>query len=186
MKASCYKGQLLVAMPSLMDPFFSRSVTCICEHKEEGAFGIVINQIHENITEKDFFSGLDIEYHQGAGGKNIHCGGPVQRYNVFVLHGEPFYWQNCFSITDMLAMSSTIDILQAIARGDGPEKYLIATGCAGWAPGQLEAEMQKNAWIICPMDEGLLFNTPADERWEVAMGLLGIDPVSIPDGAGHA
>lgn len=181
-----YKGQLLIAMPNLTDPFFSRSVTCICEHKEEGAFGIVISQTHSTITEKDFFESLDIECNKENSDRKIYFGGPVQKYNVFVLHGPPFHWQNCFTISKTLGMSSTIDILQSIASGTGPENYLIATGCAGWAPGQLEAEMKRNAWITCPLDDQLIFHVPAGEKWEMSMKKLGIDPAFIPDGAGHA
>ncbi|MBU0995632.1 MAG: YqgE/AlgH family protein [Proteobacteria bacterium] len=181
-----YKGQLLVAMPNLADPFFSRSVTCLCEHKEEGAFGIVINQTYTDITEKDFFKSLDIECKKEPCDRLIHIGGPVQKFNVFVLHGQPFHWLNCFMVSDTIAMSSTIDILQAVADGSGPENYLIATGCAGWAPGQLEVEMKRNSWITCPLDDQLIFNIPTDEKWEASIRTLGIDPAFIMDGAGHA
>ena len=181
-----YKSQLIVAMPSLADPFFSKSVTCICEHREEGAFGLVINQVYPDITEKDFFKGLDIECMHDRCDEKIHIGGPVQRYNVFVLHGAPFHWTNCIKITPTIGMSSTIDILQAIAAGNGPETYIITTGCAGWGAGQLENEMQRNSWLTCPMDDELIFHVPVDKIWDAAMKKIGIDPMFICNGAGHA
>ncbi len=179
-------GQFLIAMPSLGDPFFSKSVTCICEHKKEGAFGIIINQVYPDIDEKLFFEGLNLKYEGHNESKKIHIGGPVQRNNVFVIHGPPFGWTNCFKVTDNIALSSTLDILQAITKNEGPEQHLIATGCAGWAPDQLESEMQRNSWITSPLNEELLFETAVEKRWEISMKLIGIDPHSLSENFGHA
>lgn len=179
-------GQYLIAMPSLGDPFFSKSVTLICEHKKEGAFGIIINQTYPDIDEDLFFEGLNLDYKGGNGKRKIHIGGPVQRNNVFIIHGPPFHWTNTFKIGDNIALSSTLDILQAISENEGPANHLIATGCAGWAPGQLESEMLRNSWITSPLKEELLFNTPVEDRWVKSMRDIGVDPGQLSENFGHA
>ena len=180
------KGHMLIAMPGLADPNFAQSVTCICEHSGEGAVGIIVNRLHPFLSGKEVFDELQIDCTPDMESIPIHIGGPVHMGEVFVLHGPPFDWNNSFPVNDHIALSSTIDVLQAISKGEGPASYLIATGCAGWAPGQLESEMLRNSWITCPFDEKLLFDSNVEERWEISIRSIGIDPGLLSENIGHA
>ncbi|MFC1828013.1 YqgE/AlgH family protein [Thermodesulfobacteriota bacterium] len=180
------KGQFLTSMPSLMDPNFYQTVTCICEYAEAGTVGIVVNRVHPSLSGKDIFEELGIAYEPGAESIPIHIGGPVHIGEIFMLHGPPFDWEGCLSITPSLAMSNTKDLLLAVAMGRGPKSYIIALGCAGWASGQLEAEIRENAWLICPVYEDIIFDVAVKERWEATMNKMGIDPAKLLDTAGHA
>jgi len=183
---SSLKGQFLTSMPSLMDPNFYQTVTCICEYGEAGTVGIVVNRVHPSLSGKDIFEELGIAYEPGAESIPIHIGGPVHIGEIFMLHGPPFDWEGCLSITSSLAMSNTKDLLLAVAMGRGPKSYIIALGCAGWASGQLEAEIRENAWLICPVYEDIIFDVAVEERWEATMNKMGIDPAKLLDTAGHA
>jgi putative transcriptional regulator len=183
---SSLKGQFLIAMPSLMDPNFFQTVTCISEHTEGGAVGIVINRIHSAITAKSIFDELNISYSIDAERIPVHIGGPVHIGEIFILHGPPFSWEGCLMTTSTLAMSNTIDILEAIATGRGPEFYMIALGCAGWGQGQLESEIKSNAWLTCPIVDDIVFDVPVDSRWEETVKRMGIDLTLLSDSAGHA
>jgi putative transcriptional regulator len=180
------KGQLLVAMPGLSDPNFYRSVTCISEHTDQGAVGIVINQEHAALTAGLIFDELGMESTATAAQLPIYIGGPVHGNELFVLHGPPFDWEGSLSIHSQLALSNSKDILAAIARGEGPEAFMISLGCAGWGPGQLEYEIKENVWLNCPYDVKITFDLPVHERWEAAMAHMGIDPTLLSDAAGHA
>lgn len=180
------KGQFLLAMPDLADFNFSRTVTCISEHNSEGSLGIVINRMSSSITGKDIFDELRIEYVPGAGSIPVFIGGPVHTGEIFILHGSPFAWNGCFMITPFLAMSNTMDILEAIAGGRGPQSYMIALGCAGWGPGQLESEIRQNAWLNCSISEEIIFRTAVEARWEQTVKKMGIDPTLLSLKAGHA
>jgi putative transcriptional regulator len=180
------KGHFLLAMPSLVDPNFSRTVTCLSEHNAQGSMGLVINRVHELLTAREIFEELKLEYLPESGRRPIHIGGPVHSSELFMLHGPPFEWQGCFRIRDDLAMSNSLDLLQAVAQGQGPAECLICLGCAGWAPGQLEMELAQNSWITSPVDRGIVFNVPVEERWEAALRSMGIDPALISSTAGHA
>lgn len=187
MKSTDYlKGQFLLAMPGLKDPNFSQSVTCICEHNAEGAMGLIVNRVHPDLTGEQIFAELGISQVPGAGTIQIHMGGPVHSGEIFVLHGPPFDWEACLMITPSLALSNTRDIIEAIARGKGPRSFIVALGCAGWAPGQLEAEMAANAWLTLPVYEDNIFTTPLELRWQEAVGKLGINPTLLSGTAGHA
>ena len=180
------KGQFLTSMPGLADPNFYKTVTCICEHTPGGTVGIVVNRVHPSLSGKDIFEELNIEYAPGAEAIPIHIGGPVHIGEIFVLHGSPFDWEGCLMITPSLAMSNTKDILSEVAMGRGPKSYIIALGCAGWASGQLEAEILQNAWLICPVYEEIIFDLQVETRWGGAMEKMGIDPRQLLDTAGHA
>ncbi|MDM8548766.1 YqgE/AlgH family protein [Desulfobacterales bacterium HSG2] len=180
------KGQFLMAMPGLADPNFAFTVTCICEHAPEGAVGIIVNQVHAFLSGKDIFDELKIRYKPGSEFIPIHLGGPVHIDEIFVLHGPPFGWRGCLMVTPFLAMSNTRDILEAIAMGEGPKSLMIALGCAGWGPAQLESEIRQNAWLTSPASENVLFNTPVEARWEEALRNMGIEPALLSDTAGHA
>jgi len=180
------KGQFLIAMPSMLDFNFSHTVTCISEHSEDGALGIVVNRVIPSLTADSIFRELNIEYTNSTSRIPLHIGGPVHANEIFILHGEPFTWEGCLMITPTLAMSNTMDLIEAIAKGEGPQNFLIAIGCAGWGQGQLEAEILQNTWLTCPVDDKILFESKVDERWHAAVRLLGIDPILLSDTPGHA
>jgi len=180
------KGQFLMAMPGLLDPNFHQTVICLSEHTREGAVGIVINRTHSSLRAETIFSELDMAHHTDIGQAPIYLGGPVHASEVFILHGGPFDAAISLEITPHLAMSTTREVLARIAMGEGPEDFMISLGCAGWGPGQLEAEIQQNAWLTSDIDEAILFETPVGDRWECAMRKLGIDPTLLIDAAGHA
>ena len=183
---SFFKGQFIIAMPALNDPNFFQTVTCISEHNSDGAVGIIVNRVHSGLSGKIIFDELKIDYIPEAENIKIHLGGPVHIGEIFVLHGPPFEWEGCLMVTPYLAMSNTKDILDAIAIGRGPESYIISLGCAGWGPGQLEAEIKDNAWLTCPVFEDVVFDIPIDERWNETVKKMGIDPFLLSDTAGHA
>jgi putative transcriptional regulator len=135
---------------------------------------------------KDIFEELKIEYSPGAEKIPIHTGGPVHIAEIFVLHGPPFDWEASLRITQNLALSNTRDILESIALGKGPDSYILVLGCAGWGPGQLEAEIKQNAWLTVPVFEENIFEITVEDRWEKAVRKMGIDPALLSDAAGHA
>jgi putative transcriptional regulator len=180
------KGHFLLAMPSLLDPNFHQTVTCICEHNESGAMGIIINRVHHSLSAKDIFEELTIEHTPAVQSIPIHLGGPVHVGEIFVLHGPPFNWEASLMITPLLAMSNTRDILEAVAMGRGPRAFIITLGCAGWGPGQLESEIKENAWLNYPIFEENIFEMPIGARWEEAVKKMGIDPILLSNMAGHA
>jgi putative transcriptional regulator len=183
---SSLKGQFIIAMPGLLDPNFYQSVTCICEHTAEGALGIVINRIHPSLKASDLFKELDIPIHPEHQNLQVHLGGPVHSNEIFVLHGPPFDWLGCFKIAPNLAMSNTGDILKAIGEGKGPQNAMIAVGCAGWGPGQMEFELKQNAWLNSPLSEEIIFGVAIEERWNAAVKAVGIDPAWFSGTVGHA
>lgn len=179
-------NQLLIAMPAMDDPNFTRTVTLICEHNDEGCFGVTINRPIE-ITIGDLFQQLDIaSIEQKLLDSTAVNGGPVQSSQGFVLHDTDRAWEGTLKITDDLAITSSKDILDAIAIGDGPDNFLLALGCASWSPGQVEDELKQNAWLTCPADHGILFETPYSKRWTSAAKTLGVDVNLMSDSIGHA
>lgn len=181
-----FKGQFLMAMPLLADLNFYQTVTCICEYTPAGSVGVIVNRVHPSLTGKDIFDELEMEYISGAESIPIHIGGPVHIGEIFVLHGPPFDWEGCHMTTPTLAMSNTRDILEAVAMGRGPKSFIIALGCAGWGPGQLESEIKENAWMTSHIFEEIIFDMPIDMRWEEAMKKIGIDPALLLNTSGHA
>jgi len=181
-----FKGQFLMAMPLLVDHNFYQTVTCICEYTPAGAVGIVINRVHPSLSGKDIFNELNIEYTSDMESTPVHIGGPVHMGEIFVLHRAPFGWEGCFMITSTLAMSNTRDILEAVAMGRGPESFIIALGCAGWGPGQLESEIKQNAWLTSHIFEEIIFSMPIEKRWEEAMRKVGVDPAMLLATSGNA
>ncbi len=180
------KGHFLIAMPSLADPNFSQTVTCICEHTAEGAVGLVINRIHPELTMEAVLKELKLESVPEVDSLPVHLGGPVHTSQIFVVHGPPFGWEACRPVSPFLALSNSKDLLERLAKGQGPESFIITLGCAAWGPGQLESEIMANAWLTCPASETVLFQTPVDERWEKAASLMGIDLKLLTGAAGHA
>ncbi len=180
------KGYFLIAMPALVDPNFRQSVTCISEHNDNGAVGIVISQVHAGLSARMIFEELGIYFNDRAEKIPIHIGGPVHTNELFVLHGSPLRWEDTLIISEHLALSNSKDILEAIAQGAGPAEFVIALGCAGWAPGQLEWELSQNAWLVCPSDKEIIFGAPIENRWMNAIQKMGIDPQSLSYSAGRA
>ena len=180
------KGQFLMAMPGLTDPNFFQSVTLMSEHNPKGAMGIVITRVHPEIDARMIFDELQIPSAPDTPAIPIHIGGPVHMNELFVLHGAPFQWEGSLLITPQLALSNSRDILEAIAAGLGPQRFIIALGCAGWGPGQLEGEIRSNSWMTGPYSEEIAFHMDVARRWEAAMQSIGIDPALLSDTAGHA
>jgi len=180
------KNQLLIAMPSLEDPNFSRTVTYICEHSEQGAMGIVLNRPTE-LSLADVLSHMEIEGDPGeTGEQRVYLGGPVEEERGFVLHTRTEPWDSTLAINDDISVTTSRDILEAMACGKGPSHALVALGYAGWGAGQLERELQDNAWLSGPADRSILFDLPPDQRWEAAARLLGVDVNLLSSEAGHA
>ncbi|MBB3974126.1 YqgE/AlgH family protein [Hansschlegelia beijingensis] len=187
-------GQVLVAMPTLADDRFARTVIYVCAHSAEGAMGIVVNKPAPHISFPDLLVQLDIitageeiRLPEKAGAIQILRGGPVESGRGFVLHSADFMIEDStLPIDDGICLTATLDILKAIARGDGPERALLALGYAGWAPGQLENEIQANGWLNCPADRALVFGDEADTKYERALAKIGIDLAKLAPEAGHA
>lgn len=179
------RGHFLIATPGIGSGFFNRSLTYICDHTDQGAMGIVVNQCLE-IGLIDMLTHLDIETTSSCPDSLILAGGPVATDHGFVLHrGEPS-WEGSQSINDEVSLTGSRDVLCAIAAGEGPQEYLVALGYAGWAPGQLEAEMTENSWLTVQADLSVLFEISANDRLAAAGRQLGIDIDLLSAEAGHA
>lgn len=179
--------QLLIAMPGLDDPNFNRGVTLMCQHNAEGALGITINR-PSHFTVMDVLAQLGISCADPSiGNQAVLDGGPVQRERGIVLH-EPCNhdWDSTVILNDELQLTTSRDILQAIAEGRGPRRFILALGYAGWAAGQLEEELRENAWLLAPSDTSIVFELPYAERWEKAFGRIGINLGYLHGTGGHA
>lgn len=184
--AASLKSHLLIAMPTLQDPNFARTVTYLCEHGDHGAMGIVLNR-PTDLCLADVLKHMQIEGGLGeAGEQTVFLGGPVEEERGFVLHTHTNPWDSTLAINDEISITTSRDILEAMARGEGPGQTLVALGYAGWGAGQLEQELQDNAWLSGPADQSILFEIPADQRWEAAARLLGVDVNLLSSDAGHA
>ncbi|MBI1179469.1 MAG: YqgE/AlgH family protein [Alphaproteobacteria bacterium] len=180
------RGKLLLAMPNMGDPRFERAVICMCEHSEQGAMGIIVNQPADHIDFPELMQQLQIPTPGECAQVGIFTGGPVEPNRGFVLHSADYLHETTLVISELVALSATVDILKALARGDGPRHSLLALGYAGWGPGQLEAEIQENAWLHTEVDTDLVFGTEAALKWPLAMAKLGIDVSMLSPVAGHA
>ncbi len=176
---------LLLAMPSLTDPHFQRSVTFLCEHNDKGAMGIVINR-PLTLTEKELFDHLSIPLKHTETKRHVLAGGPVQTDRGFVLHRPFGEWMSTWHVSDELEITTSRDVLQAIGNGEGPPGAFIALGYAGWGPGQLEKELSENAWLTVPAAAHIVFDVPVEQRWSEAARLLGINPAFLSSETGHA
>lgn len=179
-------NHFLIAMPAMADPFFSKTLTYICEHNEQGALGLVINRPID-LTLRDLFDQLDISASdEASGGLQIMFGGPVQLDRGFVLHQPIGDWQSTMVVNQEVGLTTSLDILQAIADGRSPGRILVALGYSGWAPGQIEHELSQNAWLTVPASPAIIFELPSEERLTAAMHSLGVDFSTLSDTAGHA
>jgi|TARA_B100000745_G_scaffold297824_1_gene245348 putative transcriptional regulator len=178
------RNNFLIAMPSLEDTFFGRSVTLMCEHSNEGAMGIVINQ-PVDVKHKALFDQLDLDAPSTPTAFPIVAGGPVQQDRGFVIHRPGGQWRSSIILGDRIAITTSLDILEAISKGYGPTEALIALGYAGWDSGQLEQEISDNSWLNTPVSTEIIFDTPFDERWQHATEMLGIDIHQLTGDCGH-
>lgn len=179
-------GQLLIAMPGMRDERFSRSVIYMCAHTDEGAMGLVLNQIIDSLTFNQLLSQLGIDEAKSRSDVPVHFGGPVESGRGFVLHTSDYKQEATLEVDEEIGLTATIDILKAIARGRGPRRSLLALGYAGWGPGQLDSEIRQNGWLQVPADSQIIFDPEHDSKWERAISKLGIDPRMLSDEAGHA
>lgn len=178
-------NHFLIAMPGLKDPNFEKSVTYICEHSDEGAMGIVINN-PLSIPVREILEQLDIDEKSDIPDSPIYLGGPVNGERGFVLHDSDTEWDSTLHVRDGISVTTSRDILVSIASGKGPERNLIALGYAGWGSGQLEQEIAENAWLAVPADKAIIFDLPPEERWDAAAAELGIDLSLLSSDTGHA
>ncbi len=179
-------GQLLIAMPNMRDPRFTRSVIYVCAHNADGAMGLVVNRLVGSVTFPDLLSQLGIDTDTVTDEIRVHFGGPVESGRGFVLHSGEYNHDSTLRVAEQMALTATVDILQDIAKGAGPRRSLLALGYAGWGPGQLDAEIQSNGWLNVDADEQLVFGEELDDKWERAIGKLGVDPSLLSADAGHA
>lgn len=183
---SYMSGHLLVAMPSMQDPRFARTVIYLCAHSAEGAMGLVVNQALDSLSFPDLLDQLDIKTASMGDGTPIHFGGPVESGRGFVLHSADYVQETTLVVDGDIALTATVDILKAIAEGSGPSRSLLALGYAGWGPGQLDSEIKANGWLQVAPDDDLVFGPELGSKWERAIAKLGIDPSMLSGQAGNA
>ena len=173
-------------MPQMSDPRFVRSVIYLCAHSAEGAMGLVVNRLIDSLTFSSLLAQLGLEADAVTTDLPIHFGGPVEASRGFVLHSADYVQESTLMIDDQIALTATVDVLRAIATGSGPARRVLALGYAGWAPGQLDAEIQANGWLLVPPDMELVFGLDNEAKWERALAKLGIDLSLLSSEAGHA
>ncbi len=182
-------NQFLIAMPGMADETFAGSVVYLCEHSERGALGLVINKPID-IKLKSLFEKVELALdREGLGEQPVFYGGPVQTERGFVLHermGETEPFSSTMTVPDGLSMTTSRDVLEALADGAGPKRVLITLGCSGWSAGQLEEELGRNGWLTVQADPAIIFDTPVEQRYDRAVSLLGFDPGMLSQEAGHS
>ena len=181
-------GQLLVSMPQMCDPFFARSLVYLCAYsKETGAMGLIVNKTVDSLTIDELYAHLNIEpvMHSNRP-QPVHFGGPVAPGNGFVLHSPDYREEETLCIDDAFAMTATVDILRARGKGGGPRHCLVALGYAGWGPGQLDAEIQANGWLVVAADTHLVFDDEDSSKWQRALAKLGVSPEMLSGDSGRA
>ena len=184
-QATYLNNQFIIAMPGLADPNFFHTVTYLCQHNEEGALGIVINRSAE-MKLGEIFKQMNIRVTSTCAAETpVFAGGPVQQERGFVLHTPGGGWDATLVVSDSISLTTSRDVIEAIAAGKGPERYLVALGYAGWGEGQLEQEILANAWLNTPCSSNVLFDTPINMRWRAAAGQIGVDINQLTTPAGH-
>jgi putative transcriptional regulator len=180
------EGQLLIAMPTMGDPRFERTVIFMCAHSAQGAMGLVVNKLANQITFRELLDQLSVEAPAVRREIRVHFGGPVETGRGFVLHSADYQQDSTLMVGKQVGLTATVDILRAIADGAGPRLGLLALGYAGWAPGQLDSEIQANGWLSAPADLEILFDNELDTKWERALNKVGVDVSFLSSDAGHA
>jgi putative transcriptional regulator len=180
-------AKLLIAMPGMGDPRFDRSVIFLCAHSEDGAMGLIVNKPAPDLAFRDLLEQLGIAQGPGTIRVPVHMGGPVEHGRGFVLHSADYGRPgSTLGIDGRFGMTATLEILEDIAKGRGPKSAILALGYAGWGPGQLEGEIQRNGWLTCDASEGLVFETPDPEKWAGALGEIGVDARLLSSTGGRA
>jgi putative transcriptional regulator len=185
-KPDSFSGQLLIAMPGMSDPRFAKSVVFMCHHDPHGAMGIIINQPAGTLTLEHLLEQINMKGFEMNTDYPVHFGGPVESSRGFVLHSSDYTHEETQALTETIYLSSTLDVLRAIAEGHGPKHCLLALGYAGWSPGQLEQEMQTNGWLTAPANADLVFDKNNQTKWTRAMSQIGVQPAMLSGEAGHA
>ncbi|MBC6440958.1 MAG: YqgE/AlgH family protein [Rhodospirillales bacterium] len=173
------EGRCLIAMPTIGDPRFDRTLIYMCAHSADGAMGLVVNKPLEDFSFAALLGQMGIEVRSTADAIRLHFGGPVETGRGFVLHSDDYMHDGTLQIATGVALTATIDVLKAMACGDGPQSSILALGYAGWAPGQLDTEIQANGWLTCEADPELLFGGNVDDKWQQALSSIGIDPALL-------
>ncbi len=180
-------GKLLIAMPDMGDPRFAHSVIYMCAHSDDGAMGLIVNKPQTEIRFAALLEQLDIDRAPQARDIRVHFGGPVEMARGFVLHTLDYRSETgTLDVDDDIGMTATLDVLEDLARGKGPETSMLALGYAGWGPGQLEDEIAQNGWLSCDARQDIVFGRANEHKWTAALKVLGIDPVLLSPTAGHA
>lgn len=180
-------GQLLIAMPGMGDPRFGHSVILICAHSAEGAMGLILNKPTKDVSLRDLLDQLSIDASDLTPDMQVYFGGPVETGRGFVLHGTAYKSAlSTLNVDGLFGLTATVDVLEDLARGEGPERVIVALGYAGWGKGQLEAEIGNNGWLTCPAEVDLVFGTQDNVKWEAALNSLGVDALVLSAEAGHA
>ena len=180
-------GKVLIAMPGMGDPRFERAVILLCAHSDEGAMGLIVNKPATELRFRDLLRQLDIEPSGDAASIRVHFGGPVEHGRGFVLHSPDYTVEgSSLQIGPDFSMTATLDVLQDMAKGTGPEQALLALGYSGWGPGQLEGEIQSNGWLTAPADSALIFGVSDDDKWRAALRSINIDPELLSASGGRA
>lgn len=185
-KATYLTGQFLMAMPSIGDDRFDRTLIYLCAHTPDRAMGLVLNKLHTDLDFEGLLSQLDIEVDEVARDVTVHAGGPVEPGRGFVLHSADYVQDSSLVVSETVALTATVDILKELAIGKGPRNAMLALGYAGWSAGQLDTELANNAWLTAPGDDEILFNTDAEQKYPRAMAMLGVDLSMLSNQAGRA
>lgn len=185
---SSLTGQLLIAMPQMQDPFFARSVVYLCSHdRDAGAMGLIVNKTIDGLTLESLYAELKIEpAPQEGSAQPVHFGGPVAPGHSFVLHSADYREEATLGLGEEFAVTATLDIFRATGRGEGPRRGIVTLGYAGWGPGQLDAEIQANGWLLVAADSHLVFETQDDSKWQQALAKLGVTPEMLSADSGRA
>lgn len=180
-------GRMLIAMPGMGDPRFAHSVVFLCAHSEEGAMGLIVNKAVDRMRVSDLLRQLSIRMERPENDGNVYFGGPVEGGRGFVLHSPDYRSDlSTLQVSQDFFMTATLDVLEQLAQGRGPERSLLALGYSGWGPGQLEGEIAGNGWLICDATPELVFDLANGEKWPEALGSIGVEPMSLSATAGHA
>lgn len=179
-------GQILVAMPSMLDPRFEKTTVLVCSHGPEGAMGLVLNRLYGDINFGGLLSQFGLSLRLGVPEIPVFYGGPVEPVRGFVLHSGDYKRESTTVITKDIHLTATIEILQALSEGQGPTQALLVLGYAGWSPGQLESEIQNNGWLTVEADNSLVFSHDVETKWDRALGKIGISPMMLSADFGHA
>ncbi len=179
-------GRILIAMPTMADPRFARAVVYLCSHGPEGAMGLVINRVYGELNFRGLLGQMGIKPVAGVPDMPVHFGGPVDPARGFVLHTVDYSRHDTLPVGDNIALTATVEILKALANGEGPQRSLLALGYAGWGAGQLEAELQTNGWLVAAADEDLVFDPDLESKWDQALAKLGVSAMMLSGDMGHA